>query len=84
MPFQEMIAKEAPDFKPYPWGKFDWVKTLILNIAVAQALVPEYAQLFSGMGEAELIDLADSFALENCELRETMQEQLKRAAGGGT
>lgn len=76
-PFQDMIAREFPDFDPYPWGRRDWVRTLILNITVAQPLAYEYAELFRGLGEAELIALADSFAFENCALRTTLVEKLK-------
>src|SRR5262249_35270073 len=65
-PFQDMIAREFPGFEPYPWGRFDWVRTLILNITVAQPLAYEYAELFRGLGDDELTALADSFALANC------------------
>jgi endoglucanase len=76
-PFQDMIAREFPHFEPYPWGRWDWVRTLILNITVAQPLAYEYAELFRGLGEAELISLADSFAFENCAVRTTLVDQLK-------
>jgi aryl-phospho-beta-D-glucosidase BglC (GH1 family) len=76
-PFQDMIARECPDFEPYPWGRFDWVRTLILNITVAQALAYEYAELFRGLGDDELIPLADSFALVNCDVRTTLLEQMR-------
>jgi hypothetical protein len=76
-PFQDMIAREFPGFAPYPWGRFDWVRTLILNIAVAQPLAYEYAELFRGLGEAELVALADSFALANCDVRTDLAEQLR-------
>jgi len=72
-----MIAREFPDFEPYPWSRWDWVRTLILNITVAQPLAYEYAALFRGLGEAELVALADSFAFENCAVRTTLVDQLK-------
>ena len=37
-PVQDLIAREFPDFDPYPWGRFDWVRTLLLNITFAQPL----------------------------------------------
>jgi endoglucanase len=77
-PFQELIAREFPTFDPYPWGRWDWVRTLLLNIAVAQPLAYEYAELFRGLGPAELVALADSFALANCTRRTTLLEQLRR------
>jgi endoglucanase len=76
-PFQAMVAEEFPDFEPYPWGRFDWVRTLILNLAVAQPLAYEYAELFRGLDDDELIALADSFAIANCDVRTTLVEQLR-------
>jgi endoglucanase len=66
VPFQEMMAREFPTFDPYPWGLHDWTRTLINNLVIAQPLAHEYASLFRGLDESELIALADSFALENC------------------
>jgi aryl-phospho-beta-D-glucosidase BglC (GH1 family) len=78
-PIQDLVAREAPDFDPYPWGRFDFVRTLVLNIALAQPLVHEYAELFRGLGEDELLALADSFAFERCGVRETLRDQLERS-----
>jgi endoglucanase len=78
-PVQELIAREAPDFEPYPWGRFDWVRTLLLNITVAQALAPEYASGFEGLTDDELVALAESFSLANCVVREPLREQLSKA-----
>jgi endoglucanase len=78
-PVQELIAREAPDFEPYPWGRFDWVRTLLLNITVAQALAPEYASCFHGLSDDDLVALAESFALANCIVREPLREQLSKA-----
>ena len=78
-PIQDLVAREAPDFDPYPWGRFDFVRTLVLNITLAQPLVGEYAELFRGLGEDELIALADSFAFENCVVRESLRDQLSAA-----
>jgi endoglucanase len=77
VPFQQMIEREFPGFDPYPWGRWDWVRTLILNITVAQPLAREYAGLLRGLGEDELLALADSFALENCAVRTTLASQLE-------
>ena len=77
-PVQDLIAREFPTFQPYPWGAFDWVRTLLLNITFAQPLVDEYAELFRGLDDSELRALADSFALENCTVREPLRQQLVR------
>ncbi|NAS20224.1 cellulase family glycosylhydrolase [Herbidospora sp. NEAU-GS84] len=75
-PFYQMIAEEFPGFDPYPWGQYDWVRTLLLNLTVAQPLAYEYAELFRGLTDDELIALADSFALANCDVRTTLRDQL--------
>jgi hypothetical protein len=77
VPFQEMMAREFPSVDPYPWGLADWVRTLINNVTIAQPLAYEYAELFRGLGESDLIALADSFALANCAERTTLLDQLQ-------
>jgi endoglucanase len=71
-PVQDLIAREFPDFDPYPWGRFDWVRTLLLNITIAQPLAHEYASLFRGLDDTELDALADSFAFDSCAVREPL------------
>jgi endoglucanase len=78
-PIQDLVAREAPDFDPYPWGRFDFVRTLVLNITFAQPLCGEYAELFRGLGDDELIALAESFKFENCAVREHLRDQLRDA-----
>jgi len=75
--FQAMMAREFPTFDPYPWGRWDFVRTLILNITVAQPLAYEYAELFRGLDDGELVALTDSFALANCDRREPLLERLR-------
>jgi endoglucanase len=77
-PVQDLVAREFPSFNPYPWGRFDWVRTLLLNITFAQPLVVEYAELFRGLDDSELLALADSFAFEHCNVREPLREQLSK------
>lgn len=76
-PVQDLVAREFPDFDPYPWGRFDWVRRLVLNIGLAQPMVDEYADLLRGLDDSELVALADSFAPENCVVRESLREQLR-------
>jgi endoglucanase len=81
-PVQDLIAAVAPDFDPYPWGRFDFVRTLLLNITIAQPLAHEYAQRFRGLDESELDALADSFAFESCSVREPLLTELQRGLAG--
>jgi len=77
-PVQDLVAREFPDFDPYPWGRADWVRTLLLNITFAQPLAHEYAGRFKGLDDSELDALADSFAFESCAVREPLLAELKR------
>jgi endoglucanase len=61
-------------------GRWDWVRMLLLTITIAQPLVQEYAQLFGGLDDDELIALADSFALRHCTVREFLHRQLREDA----
>ncbi len=81
-PVQDLIAREFPEFDPYPWGRFDWVRTLLLNLTFAQPLVDEYARLFKGLDESELIALAESFSFANCEIREPLRQQIEADGAG--
>ncbi len=75
-PVQELIATECPQFDPYPWGRPDWVRTLLLNILVAEPLAQEYAELFRGLDGPAIDSLTRSFALEECLIREPLRSQL--------
>ena len=78
-PVQDLIATEFPSFAPYPWGRADWVRTLLLNILFAQPLAYEYADLMRGLDDSELTALADSFAFANCVVREPLLARLQDA-----
>jgi hypothetical protein len=78
-PVYDLVAREAPRFDPYPWGRDDWVRTLLLNITFAQPLAQEYAELFRGRDDEELVALADSFAFASCDVRESLRDQLARS-----
>lgn len=71
---QELIEREFPGFDPYPWGRWDWVKTLLNTITFAQPMVEEYAALLRGLDASALRELARSFALENCVVREPLRQ----------
>lgn len=75
-PVQDLVAAEFPQFDPYPWDRFDFVRTLLLNITLAQPMATEYAELFRGLSADELDALADSFAFDQCEVRSSLLEQL--------
>ncbi len=86
---QDLVAREFPAFDPYPWGRFDWVSTLLNNLLFAQPLAEEYAARFAGLSDVELDELADSFSFAQCLPSETLRRQLvesgirERAVGQG-
>ena len=71
-PLHALIAREFPDWAPYPWGVREATDLLVRHILLAQAMLPEYAERFRGLGDDELDELADSFALERCRRRERL------------
>jgi aryl-phospho-beta-D-glucosidase BglC (GH1 family) len=77
-PIQGLIANEFPGFDPYPWGRLDFVRRLVLNIMVARPLSQEYATLLQPLSDGELKVLVESFSFRNCLVRDSLLEQLKR------
>ncbi|GAA3796779.1 hypothetical protein GCM10022226_15200 [Sphaerisporangium flaviroseum] len=75
-PLHHLVESEFPLWEPYPWGARYQADDLIRHILIAQALVPEYASLFDGLDDGELLALADSFALGNCVRRDPLLDLL--------
>lgn len=75
-PLEELFRKEFPDYNPYPKGQRGEIDLLVRNILIAQALVPEYCNLFKGMSDEELIALAQSFRFENYVKRNRLEDIL--------
>jgi endoglucanase len=75
-PLHALVAREFPDWDPYPWSARRTTDDLVRHILFAQALVGEYAERLRGADDAELDALADSFTLEHCVRRERLCELL--------
>ncbi|MFF4778392.1 glycoside hydrolase family 5 protein [Microtetraspora fusca] len=75
-PLHRLMEREFPNWDPYPWGARYQIDDLLRHILIAQALLPEYAELFRGLSDDELVALADSFALAQCVRREPLIELL--------
>ncbi|MEV1169066.1 hypothetical protein [Nonomuraea sp. NPDC049784] len=75
-PLHALIETETPGWDPYPWGARYQTDDLIRHILIAQALLPEYAELFRGLDDRELTALADSFLLEQCVRRQPLLDLL--------
>ena len=75
-PIEELFQKEYPDYNPYPSGQKRHIALLVRNILIAEALVPEYCNLFKGLSDEELISIAQSFRFENYEKRQRLEDIL--------
>ena len=75
-PIEELFKKEFPEYNPYPAGQQRHIHRLVRNILIAEALVPEYCNLFRDKSEEELIALARSFRFENYVKRERLEDIL--------
>ena len=77
----ELIAREFPDWRPYPWGPREATDTARAPLLFAQAMLPEYAERFRGLGDDELDALADSFSLARCVRRTRLCDMLASSMG---
>jgi len=72
-PIEELLKKEFSKYNPYPFGQQSHINLLVRHILIAEALVPEYCNLFRNLSEEELIALAQSFSFENYVKRERLE-----------
>jgi hypothetical protein len=75
-PVQELFKKEFKDYNPYPQGQQGMIDLLVRHILIAEALVPEYCNLFKDLSEEKLTELAQSFRFDNCIKRKRLEEIL--------
>ena len=80
-PLIDLIRREVrPEHQAlYPapvWKLTDRVGRLARNILVSEFLVREWAEHFVGKSEAEIDEIARSFAFENCVHREGLNKVL--------
>jgi endoglucanase len=75
-PIEEVFEKEFTDYNPYPSGQKRHIALLVRNILIAEALVPEYCNLFNGLSDEELVSIAQSFRFENYEKRQRLEDIL--------
>jgi endoglucanase len=76
-PIEELFETEFADFHPYPWGRRWWLNRLVRQIAIAEALVPEFARCFEGVRPDEAEALAAGFAFAACVRRDPLAETLR-------
>ncbi len=76
-PIEALMEREFPGYNPFPSGVSWQICRLVREILFAEALVPEFGKLFEGASEAKLDELASSFELRNCSVRERLAGILK-------
>ncbi len=75
-PLEELFKNEFSEYNPYPRGQQGEINLLVRHILIAEALVPEYCNLFKGLSDEELTALAQSFRFENYVKRKRLEEIL--------
>lgn len=79
-PLEKLFEKEYPNYDPFPFGTQREIELLVRNILLAEPMLPEYGELFRGMGEAEIDEMMRSFRFENCVKRERLADILAEYA----
>jgi endoglucanase len=65
-PLERLFEEEFPDYHPFPFGTQREIELLVRTILLAEPMLPEYAEHFRGMDEAQIDELMRSFRFENC------------------
>ncbi|HET6738027.1 MAG TPA: cellulase family glycosylhydrolase [Kribbella sp.] len=71
-PIEQTFDTEFPSFDPLPFGRRQWVATLVRHILLAEPLVEDFARTFAGLGVEQVQELADSFRLDRCLTRDRL------------
>jgi hypothetical protein len=80
-PIEALFDREFPGFDPYPFGRADWIATLVRNIVFAEPMLADaMARLAGPWTDAEIVALAESFKFANGVRRSPLADILKRAA----
>ena len=75
-PIEELFKKEFSKYNPYPFGQLSQINLLVRHILIAEALVPEYCNLFKNLSDEQLVALAQSFRFENYVKRDRLENIL--------
>ena len=72
-PIDALLAREFPDYDPYPNGAKRQARLLVRHILIAEALLAEYGKAFAGLSEDEVVELAKSFNLDKAKRRTRLE-----------
>jgi aryl-phospho-beta-D-glucosidase BglC (GH1 family) len=77
-PLEDLLSKEFPSYDPYPNGQKREVALLVRHILIAEALLPEYTNLFAGLTDEQVKALATSFEFKNYNKRQRLEDIFMR------
>jgi hypothetical protein len=63
-PVEDLLARDFPDYEPFPFGAKRTARRLVRHILISEALLDELGRLFQGLSEEEVVELAESFNSE--------------------
>lgn len=75
-PIENLFKQEFNQYDPFPSGQQWQIKRLVRHILIAEALIPEFCELFRGLSDEQIIQLASSFHFKNYEKRERLENIL--------
>jgi hypothetical protein len=75
-PLEDLFNKEFGNYEPYNTNKKRQIGLMVRHILIAEALVPEYCNLFKGLTDEQLIALAQSFRFDNYVKRKRLEDIL--------
>jgi endoglucanase len=75
-PLEDLFKENFAGYDPYPNGQVRQINLLVRHLLIAEALVPEYCNLFKNLNEQELTAVAQSFRFENYVKRTRLEDIL--------
>ena len=80
-PIERLFDQEYPGFDLYPFGRADWIATLVRSIVLAEPMLGDVARLVGSVdSDDEVVALANSFRFDQCNIRTSLQEVIAEAA----
>jgi hypothetical protein len=79
-PVEQTFAAEYPNFNPFPFGLADWLTLLVRSILLAEPMLEDFERCFTDIEDDHtLIELADSFRFDKCNVRDALATTLAQA-----
>ncbi len=82
-PLYQLFKTEFPQYQPFPFGAEFLVNRLVPQILLAEALLPEFGEVFRDMDETAIDEMMRSFRFENCRPRQPLVDLIRKTTGAG-